>query len=83
MCLTTHWPALCQKGLAPELEALDMFLEGFGSQFRMQFLLPSSSLPPEVCLGLGGGWGNLFGSIDCFHTLLLGTQKLMCMFLGK
>ena len=49
----------------------------------MSFLFPASLLPPEVCLGLGGRWGTLLGSVDCFHALPLSTQKLMCMFLGN
>lgn len=52
----------------------DVFLESLGSLFWMRFSLPSGLLPPEVGLGLGGGWRNIFDSIDSFHALLLDTQ---------
>lgn len=63
--------------MAPELEALDMSLENLGSFFWVRFLLPSGPLPPVVCLGLGGGRGNPFGSIGGFHALPTDTQRLV------
>ena len=75
-------PGGVRESMAPEPEALDMFLENLGSFLWMRVLLPSGSLPPEVSLGLGGGRGSLFGSRDSPHALLLDTQKLMCMGLG-